>query len=175
MINFELDEMEIDEQSESFVIDNHEKADWAIRKIKEERERRDIYKTVADSEIERLKQKKAEADTKCDQRTSGLLSALNAYLDTVPAKETKTQRAFELPSGKIVRKLAAMDYDFDDAELLDYLRTDAPEYVKVTEKPAWGEFKKDLQIVGGVVIRKSTGVLVEQIHAVEKPESVEVK
>lgn len=44
----------------------------------------------------------------------------------------------------------------------------------LTEKPKWGEFKKRLEIVGGQIVDKTTGELVEGVQIIEKPDTFTV-
>lgn len=163
-----------DAPEQGFVIDNECKADWAIERIKEERQRLELFKQAARSRIEELEQKILLQKEKCDQRIAILLEALNTYLDTAPAKKTKTQCSLELPSGKLVRKLAKTDYQKDEEKLLMYLGENAPEYVKMEPKAMWGEFKKCLMIVDGQVMRADTGEVLDCVSAIEKPSSFDV-
>ena len=93
-----------------WVCDSPEKADWAIEKIKECRERRDLYIAAAENRIAQLKDQIEQSKEDCDSQTSYLMGALDNYLDMVPAKKSKTQISLDLPSGKIVRKLEHPDH-----------------------------------------------------------------
>ena len=157
-----------------FVIDTPEKADWAIEKIKERQAQRDIYIQAAEARVGELEQKIQEEKDKCGQDNAYLLFALNDYLDMVPAKETKTMRQLALPSGKIVRKLAKLDFAHDDESLLPYLQENAPEFVELKPKAKWAEFKKYLSIQEGTVIRTDTGEVVDAVSVIEKPAVTEV-
>ena len=46
--------------------------------------------------------------------------------------------------------------------------------IQTTEKPKWGEFKKRLEIVGGQIVDKTTGELVEGVQIIEKPDTFTV-
>lgn len=159
---------------ESLVIDTPEKANWAIKKVKEEQARYRLYAEAADKEIEQLALQKEEQRKNASDRTAWFISALDAYLDQIPARQTKTQRSFELPAGKIVRKLPKTDYAYDKDRLTDYLLKNAPDYIKEIHEPKWEDFKKDLEIIGDTVIRKSTGEVVEVVHTVDKPSTTEI-
>ena len=161
-------------EPKDFCIDNADKANWAIEKIKEERERLSLFEQVAKNKIGELEQQIIDQKEKCNQRTANLLEKLNIYLDTVPFKKSKTQYAFELPAGKLVRKLSKRDFQKDDDSLLKYLSENAPEYLKNEPKPMWGEFKKCLSIVGDQVIRIDTGEMIDCITVVEKPGTFDV-
>lgn len=111
-----------------WVCDSPEKADWAIEKIKECRERRDLYIAAAESRIAQLKDQIEQSKEDCDRQTSYLMGALDSYLDMVPAKKSKTQISLDLPSGKIVRKLEHPDYVKNEPALLRYLQEHDPQH-----------------------------------------------
>lgn len=58
-----------------------EKAEWALKKIRDERESRDYLIDAYKKEIERLQTKIKETEDKCDAKTGWLLSKLDQYLD----------------------------------------------------------------------------------------------
>ena len=103
-----------------------------------------------------------------------MLIKLNDYLDTAPAKITKTQMSLELPNGKLIRKLPKIDYQKNESELLKYVVNLAPEYLKIEQKVNWAEMKKDLQVVDGMVMRKSTGEIIDCISTIAKPATFDV-
>ena len=155
--------------------DSAEKADWAIEKIKEIRERRDMFINVAEQKIKTLKEQIEKQKESCDNQTSFFLEALNRYLDTVPAKKTKTQVSLELPAGKIVRKISHPDFLKDEARLLEYLKEDSSDFVTWTPKVKWAEFKKVLQIQDDSVVRTDTGEILDCIQVEMTPEQVDIK
>lgn len=63
----------------------------------------------------------------------------------------------------------------NDDTLLAYLKASGNEdMIQNTEKPKWGEFKKRLEIVGGQIVDKTTGELVEGVQIIEKPDTFTV-
>ena len=71
---------------------------------------------------------------------------LRAYLDMVPAKHTKTQTSYELPSGKLVLKDQGPKYEQKDEELVPWLKQNGlADLVKVKESANWAELKKQLK------------------------------
>ena len=154
------------EYQEGFVIDSPGKADWACQQIKAERARTAIYVTAARENIARQQELIRQATEKCERENGYLLCLLEAYMKTVPAKETKTQKSFVLPSGKLVLKLAKVRYEHDDEALLAWCKETAPDMVRVKETPAWDAIKK--QILAG-------GELPDGVTPVEDPESFEVE
>lgn len=157
-----------------FVIDTPGKANWAVRVIKKARQRRDMFNSAAEDEIMRIKAKMAENEKRCDDETAFLLSALGEYVETVPAKETKTQKTFALPNGKLKKKFVSRSFKPDKDKLLEYLEGEE-EYIRVTREPAWGEFKKLLKEVNGAVVRTDTGEIVAGVVIEEKPASFDIE
>lgn len=157
-----------------FLIDTPEKADWAVKKIKEAQRRREIFLQVCDAAEEKIALKRQEAERAYEAETGYLSQQLDRYLDELPYKDTKTQRSFPLPSGKLVRKKPKLDYQKREDELTAYLLSRG-EYIKQEPKIQWGELKKILTVVDGVVIRQDTGEQVEGVTVVEVPGKFEVK
>lgn len=170
-------------EKEEFVIDDASKAMWAISKVKEARAERDYYINACKNEIERLKEKVAKAEEKCESSTNYLMFKLNEYMDRedVPTKTTKTQTSLKLPNGKVVRKLAKeeiCDYNGNSGSKLktnsDLIDFADEKYRKVTVELDWAEFKKNLEIQDGVVITKD-GEVVDCLTTREVPFSIDVK
>lgn len=163
-------------EENAWVCDSPEKADWAIEKIKEIRTRRDMFINVAEQKINTLKAQIEEQEKSCENQESFFVEALNHYLDTAPAKKTKTQIALELPAGKIIRKISRPDFTKDDARLLEYLKEYSPDFISWTPKVKWAELKKILQIQDdSAVVRTDTGEILDCIWVEMSPERIEIK
>lgn len=105
---------------------------------------------VAVAQIQRIEEKVAAAERRCENGTRFLTGKLAEYFETVPHKKTKTKESYRLLSGSLTKKLGGTQMKQDDEKLLEYLKASGNEdMIKVTEKPAWGEFKKRLVIMGG--------------------------
>ena len=154
---------------EEFTISDDQTADWAIRKIKE-----------ADAEYERLKAwyeaQLQLIDRKHAETVDFFTAKLAPYLAIAPAKDTKTTRKYSLASGDLVLTKAKEDFEAADPEaLLGWCQVNAPELVRVTMKPAWSDIKKRLQATEIGIADTETGMIVEGVAIVEKPESFSVK
>jgi hypothetical protein len=165
------------EEVERFIIDTDAKADWAIRKIRKAREETDRLLALADEEIKRLNDQKKHLEEEFGRRTGLLNGMLYDYFNSLPDErktETKTQRKYRLLSGDLVEKIRRIEFERDDEQLLAYLkRAGKPEYIKVTETPKWGEYKKTISVSGGFVV-SADGEIVDGVMAVEKPAELEV-
>ena len=150
-------------------------ADWAVCKIAEERAELARIKELADAQIQRIEEKVAAAERRCENGTRFLTAKLAEYFETVPHKKTKTKESYRLLSGTLAKKLGGVSMKQDDAKLLEYLKTSGNEdMIQTTEKPKWGEFKKRLEIMGGQVVDSTTGEIVEGVAIIEKPDTFSV-
>lgn len=150
-------------------------ADWAVAKIAEERAEFDRIKRLADEQINRILEKVAAAERRYKNGTDYLTGKLAEYFKTVPHKKTKTTESYRLLSGTLKVKLGGVSMNQDDEKLLAYLKASGNgEMVQTTEKPRWGEFKKRLEIVGDVVVDKTTGEVVDGVEIVVKPDAFTV-
>ena len=80
-----LDE-ENDNENSGYVIDDDKKADWALEKIRQEREERDRLINLAKDKIDYYKQEIEKIESRCETSTSYLQSKLAAYFETVIEK-----------------------------------------------------------------------------------------
>ena len=158
---------------ENFKIDNDKKADWAITQIKEAESERDRLIALAEEQIADLTNRIEEIKTKCDSDTAYLKSLLAMYFETVPSKETKTQKSYKLLSGTLVLKKPSVKINHDDDKLLEFL--DGTEFVETKKSLKWGEYKKVLTISGEDVIDSETGEIVEACSIEEVPASFNIK
>ena len=147
---------------DGFTVTDDSAAEWCIRKMQE-----------ADEEFDRwnnwYQEKIAQAKAKRDATRERMTAYLREYAEMIPMKETKTQRSYPLPHGKLIWKKASTKLEHDDEVLLKTLKDQGrDEYIKVitTEKVAWAELKKELT---------ETGELPEGVTVVEVPETFEVK
>ena len=158
---------------DAFKIENDKTADWAIAQIHDAEIERDRLITLAEEQIEDLKDRIEELKAKCDNDTAYLRSCLAMYFETVPSKETKTQKSYKLLSGTLVFKKPSVKINHDDEKLLKFL--DGTEFVETKKSLKWGEYKKVLAISGDDVIDSETGEVVEGCSIEEVPASFNVK
>ena len=162
---------------ERFVIDNDQKAEWSLRKIKEREDDFERVKALALSEIEKVTKLIEEEKAKCDSDTAFLRAALDAYMDSVKCRETKTGiRKYKLLSGELVRKPGKTTLAHNDDVLTDYLlRSGRTDMIRVKQVPLWGEYKRTLAVHDGVVIDTNTGDVVEGVTAEMQPASFAIE
>lgn len=147
---------------DSFHVTDDGGAEWCIRKMVEADEEFDRWNNWY---LEKIAQAKAKRDATKERMTA----YLREYAETIPMKETKTQKSYPLPHGKLIWKKATTKLEHDDQRIMEDLKKQGrTEYIKtvVTEKLDWAGLKKDYL---------ENGEVVDGITEVEVPETFEVK
>ena len=153
----------MEENEQGFSINDDKAAEWAIKKIAAETAETQRLVKVCDEMIAEYALKKQQYAEQLKSKTAYFKGLLNGYFLTVPHKETKTQETYKLPSGKLVYKYAKPKYEVDNLVLADFLANNGfDEYVEVTPKAKWGEFKKLVDVVDGKVV-DANGQIVEGV------------
>lgn len=150
-------------------------ADWAIRKIAEERSEYNRLKELADQQKAAIEEKVEAARRRMENGTAFLTSCLAEYFRTVPHKTTKTTEKYCLLSGTLTLKKGGTKATPDDAKLVPWLKANGfSDYVKTEESAKWGELKKGLTFVVSVATITETGEIVEGITVTEQPDIFKV-
>ena len=144
---------------ETFVIDNDEKAQWAIDKIREAKANTERWRVHYDRAMRLIE----ESDNAMIEYMTCLL---RDYFETVPHHETKTQKSYTLPSGVLVMKNQAPEFRRDGEKLLAWAKKSMPELVKTTESVNWDAIKK--LCISGTATIKDTGEVVDGVEIIER-------
>lgn len=147
---------------ERFVIDSDTKAMWAIRKINEAKEERERLVSFYKAQIEKAEQEECA-------RVDRLMALLEDYAETLPMKDTKTQRSYGLPGAKLVFKKPKAVICHDDERIMAALKAKGQtEFIKTVtvEKLDWAGVKKRFQ---------EDGEMVDGISVEIEPECFELK
>lgn len=166
-------EEQIEAHDEIFRIDNDDKAEWAIRKIKQAQQNIERRKAFVQAQIERLQawqQMMDERDQATIDRMTGLLQPYFEALRPTLGR----RKSYSLPSGVLQVRTAQVSYARDEEQLLPYARKIG--LVKVKETPDWAEIKKRLQPAGETpgapVVDTETGEIVPGVTVAEPEREV---
>ena len=164
-------------EEERFIIDNDNKADWAVQKINDEYAETERLVNIAKEQIEELKLRIEQLNEQCENKVSFLRSALGEYFMKVPHKETKTQESYKLLHGSLVlKKETNKIIHEDDNALVTWLKESGHEdMIKVKTEPNWSEVKKFLDVIDGKVIDTTSGEVVTACGVELVPEHFEVR
>lgn len=160
---------------EGFIVDNDLKADWCLDKIKEANSEYNRLEMVIKAKIEQLNTALKKAQEKRDSDVSFFTYKLREYFNTVKTKDTKTQRVYILPSGKLIEKQQQPEFVKDDEALLNWVKENTPEFVKIKESIDWAGLKKNIQINGEIAINKVTGEIIDGITVKEREPEFKVE
>lgn len=165
--------MEEQEERAPFIVDDDEKAEWCLTQIRQK-------KTEIEKWVEHYDKLKSKIVDKLTSDINWFEASLRSYMMQVHeeggTRITKTQEAYDLPSGKIVMKKQAPEYTRDDAAILEWLEENNPDLIKITKTVDWAGLKKTLTAFGENVVDEN-GEVVPGITITERPDvfKVEVK
>lgn len=176
IINEAIDEIEFNQPGcTKFIIDNDEKAEWALAKIREERAEAQRIINVCKNMILHYEEQMKKAEEDFEKKTAYLKSQLEQYFEMVEKRRTKTQEVYKLPSGTLRRKYPKPEFKRDEDKLVAWLKErNMNEYVKVKETVDWANLKKSINVVGNKAVDEN-GEVVEGIAVVERPPVFEVE
>lgn len=163
---------------ERFDVDNDMKAEWVLSKIR--RIRADQRKETDEltRQMQFYKDQMDLIDKQADEDVAFFESMLIPYfaerMEGGFTKATKTQTTYKLPTGKMVLKHQAPEYERKDDELLPWLEQNRPDLVKVKKEPNWAELKKAVKINGESVVTKD-GEVVPGVKVKEREDKFEVE
>ena len=156
------------QQEQEFVIDNDQKAEWALNKIREEQAEAQRIISLCENQIKFYQDRIEREKEKLEHKTGNLKSMLFDYFQTVDRKTTKTQETYTLPSGKLKLKYPKPEFKRDDSKLVEWLENSSKtDYIKIKKSPDWAALKKAITVVGDKVADEN-GEIVEGVKVVER-------
>lgn len=148
----EADENRPSEEEVRFTVDNDQKAEWCLDKIREANDEADRMQAWYTEQMKKILKRR-------DARVAFFEEKLKPYFGIVPKKTTKTQMSYALPSGKLVLKKQAPEFERDDTVLLPWLKENGfDEYVKTKESVDWAGLKKIIEVAGYTDVDGNSGL-----------------
>jgi hypothetical protein len=178
----ELQELEIQEAEEfimdeeegclgsehRFKITNLDQVNWALRKLAAYKAKAGEINSLAEAEIERIKSWQERELKKLEDSRKFFEGLLEEYHRSRIAQNPK-EKTISTPYGKLQIKKVPQKWNYDDSKLLEWLKKNRPELIRIKEDPNKQELKKVVQVNGLRVVDLDTGEVVEGI--VLEPES----
>lgn len=169
----DVEEMDahLTEEEVRFTVDDDSKAEWCLRKIREANDEAERMQEWYTEQMRRILKRR-------DARVSFFEGKLESYFAIVPKRETKTQKTYSLPGGKMILKKQSPEFERDDKLVLAWLNAnEEKKFIKIKEAVDWAELKKTLEICGNEAVFTETGEIIPGISVTERPEKfvVEVK
>ena len=170
----------IEPEKKKFVIDSHEKADWAIRHIVSFQKQNEEIDQAADEFIRKTEEWRNQEKQTNQASIDYFIKALQPFaLSLIADKNTKTAK---FPSGSISFHsvnpkffIGEDEVKAENEKLTDYIKENAKEYLQVKESVDWGEFKKTLTVTKAGQVISAEGEVLGFISAIEYPDKLTVK
>jgi hypothetical protein len=163
---------------ERFTVDNDMKAEWVLSKIRNIRAEQKKETDELDRQMQFYRDQADIVNKKADEDVAFFESMLPDYfasrMEDGFTKSTKTQISYKLPTGKLILKHQAPEFERTDAVLMPWLKQNRPDLVKVKEEPNWAELKKTVKIVGDSIVT-ADGEVVPGVKVIEREDKFEVE
>lgn len=168
------------EKQEGFIVDTEQKANWALRKIKQLQEKMDANADLAAEEIARIEMWEKEVNEGLHQSILFFTRLLERYHRGV-YEENPDIKTIKLPHGQLKMRAQQPKFVRDDDKLLAWMKKEWPDihpyYIKITERPDWKDLKDFLEVCGDKMVDPESGLIVEGVEVIarEPKFSLEVK
>lgn len=160
-------EEQMEAQDEGFRIDSDDKAEWAVRKIRQAQLAIEKRRQFVQREIERL-QAYLQAETERHERSIRFFEAhLRAYFERLRAEGALGNRkTYRLPHGALQVRASGPKFERNDEQLLPWAK--AVGLVRIKEQPDWPAIKGRLHVTDSLaVVDRETGEVVPGVIVVE--------
>ncbi len=163
-------ESDINESDESYKIKNEEEANEVLRRIKYFNSEIENVNKISDSEIERYTKLINDYREKKLLEFNNRMEHYQLLLEDYAKEQLKNKKAktISLPFGKIGFKKQQDTFNYDEDTLLEYLRNNSSDFIKVTTKESIekaklkkagvvenGHLYLDGKLVDGVTVTKN--------------------
>lgn len=150
-----------EEDLQEVAIFDDDSAEYMLRRIREANEQCERMEAWYTHQLEKCREVR-------DRTVAWAENNLRGYFEMVPTHNTKTQRSYELPSGKLVLKAQEPKFEkVDEAAVVGWLKKSGHEkLVKVEETANWAEMKKAMKVqVNGDTVCTEDGEVIPGMKA----------
>ena len=163
----------MEEQQEQFVIDSDQKADWALQKIKENKEKIKEKEKLAEERINQIKDWLEKETGKIEKDIENLKYMLYEYGQKLKEQDPDL-KTHSLPFGKLKYRKQRPKWQYKD-DLLEYAESNMPDVIKTKKRVDKRKLKKKCEVVDGKVVNAETGEIVEGVEVQERGEKFDIK
>lgn len=158
----------IEEIKEGWHCTNDQEAEWCIEQIRNAKNEKEMWKAHYKSALDSV-------NATLDETIGRMEYFLLEYFQTVPHKHTKTEENYSLPSGKIMMKAQNTTFEYDEDEVIQWLKDNGKgKFIKTKETLDWDGLKDSLTVMGGTVA-DDDAVVIPCIKAIEHEPAFKVQ
>lgn len=158
------------EQRQKFVIDDDDRANWALRKLAIHKQERERINAQAEAEINRVANWATEAMKPIDDSVAFLEGMLESYFRNL-RKDGYDKASYKLPAGTLKRSAGRASIEIENEEaLLEWVKENHPEWVhtKISEAVPKSVLAKEMR--DGKIVTED-GEVVPGVAVVEPRET----
>ncbi len=137
-----LDDFQTDEVKQAFIVDDDQKAAWAMRKLRSLRAKQKINQELADAEIERMKNWLESVNKTIENDCEYFVGQLTGYAHKVRLNPDDPRKTIVLPHGKVSTRQSGRKWSIDAEIFLPWARKSAPDLIRIKEEPALSKIKE---------------------------------
>lgn len=162
----------VGEEKEKFVVDNIDKANWCLQKIREHEDNKAALKAYRDEKVKIYNDFCVAETAKEEKEIEFFMACLRPFLEA-KTEGTKT-KSINVPEGLIGLRSKPAAIEHIDKDILPFAKKIDAKFAKVVETLDWAEFKKTLKISDGRMVT-SDGEIVPGITVTEKEDELYYK
>ena len=175
-------------ETDKFVVDSLNKANWAIKAIRKHKANIANYQANCESLIAEYKARIEYAYKICDENCEADKRAIDylteRLLEFTSNNLPNGKRSIKLPEGTLKFSKTPPKFYFDDGsepsansqKLLDYLQKNNADFIKTRYVANWADFKRLLDFGDdGNVFNKDTGEVITELHALPSADKFTVE
>ena len=164
-----------DQQDDNFVIDNDVKADWALQKIKDLKEKKQEKEELAEERIQMIEDWLQDETEKIDNSIEHFEAQLEEYAMQLKEQD-EDLKTRKLPFGKLQFRKQRPSWNYKDDKLLESVKeAGLNNLIKTKERVKKRELKKKVEVVGNKVVNAETGEFIEGVEVKERGEKFKIK
>ncbi|SDM26962.1 host-nuclease inhibitor Gam family protein [Halarsenatibacter silvermanii] len=182
-----LDNLEIEvkpaeerEEKSGFVIDNDEKASWALRKVRDMKRKQKANEELAQAQIEKIKEDIQEIKSWLDDENSKIQNNIDFMKEKLEnyahrlRDEDPDLKTYNLPFGALKFRKQRPKWKYDEDKLLDFVENNFEDALKIKKKVSKRELKKQAEVTGNKAVIEDTGEVIEGVTVTHPPEKFKV-
>lgn len=154
-------------QKEGFAVNDDNKADWALKRIKENQAKIDEISELYEQQTLRLVHWRNEEMDKLIKNNEALESMIMPY--AAAKLEKSRHKSFKLPNGKCGFRSVPPKFIMDEEKLLKFAESSVPNVVKVKKSVDWAALKKLVENNNGKAVMIETGEIVDGVKVEVQP------